>query len=63
MRGELDKLPRTALELLTKPRGVPHQAHTYSELRQQIHDDLGFNIPNGSSLLANVHCVTLTRRA
>jgi hypothetical protein len=23
----------------------------------------GFNIPNGYSLLANVHCVTLTRRA
>ena len=39
-RGDLDELPRDALESLTKPRGIPHQAHTYSELRQQIHDDL-----------------------
>jgi hypothetical protein len=39
-RGELDKLTRTARESLTKPSGVPHQAHTYTELRQQIHDDL-----------------------
>jgi hypothetical protein len=39
-RGELDELPRTALESLTRTAGVPHQAHTYTELRQQIHDDL-----------------------
>ena len=44
-RGESNKLPRTALELSTKPRGVPHQAHTYSELRQQIHDDLRIQHP------------------
>ena len=44
-RGELGKLPRPASELLTKPRGVPHQAHTYSELRQQIHDDLRIQHP------------------
>jgi hypothetical protein len=43
--GELGKLPRTAPELLTKPRGGPHQAHTYSELRQQIHDDLRIQHP------------------
>src|SRR5436309_13444754 len=44
-RGELGKLPRTALESLTKPAGVPHQAHTYRELRQQIHDDLRIQHP------------------
>jgi len=44
-RGELDKLPRNALESLTKRCGIPHQAHTYSELRQQIHDDLRIQHP------------------
>jgi hypothetical protein len=44
-RGELDKLPKIALESLTKRCGVPHQAHTYSELRQQIHDDLRIQHP------------------
>jgi hypothetical protein len=44
-RDELDKLHRTALESLTKPRGIPHQAHNYSELRQQIHDDLRIQHP------------------
>jgi hypothetical protein len=39
-RGDLDELPRVALESPTRPDGIPHQAHTYSELRQQIHDDL-----------------------
>ena len=38
--GQLGKLPRPALESLSRLPGVPHQAHTYSELRQQIHDDL-----------------------
>ena len=44
-RGELDKLPLNALESLTKRCGIPHQAHTYSELRQQIHDDLRIQHP------------------
>ena len=43
--SQLDELPPTALESLTKPCGVPHQAHTYSELRQQIHDDLRIQHP------------------
>jgi hypothetical protein len=45
VRGESNKLPRTAPELSTKPRGGPHPAHTYSELRQQIHDDLRIQHP------------------
>jgi len=44
-RGELEKLPRTGLESLTKHSGVPHQAHTFSELRQQIHEDLRIQHP------------------
>src|SRR5437773_11749650 len=43
--SQLDELPPTALESLTKRCGVPHQAHTYSELRQQIHDDLRIQHP------------------
>ena len=30
---------------LTKPMTVPHQIHTYTELRQQIHDDLRIQHP------------------
>jgi hypothetical protein len=44
-RGNLGKAPRSALEPLTKSSGVPHQAHTYTELRQQIHDDLRIQHP------------------
>jgi hypothetical protein len=29
----------------TKPMVVPHQIHTYTELRQQIHDDLRIQHP------------------
>jgi hypothetical protein len=41
---------------LTKPTVVPHQIHTYAELRQQIHDDLPIQHPewvepNGESLM------------
>jgi hypothetical protein len=30
---------------LTKPKAVPHQIHTYTELLQQIHDDLRIQHP------------------
>jgi hypothetical protein len=30
---------------LTKPMAVPHQIHTYTELQQQIHDDLRIQHP------------------
>jgi len=39
-RGKLDKPSRPTVEHATKPMAVPHQIHTYTELRQQIHDDL-----------------------
>ena len=31
---------------LTKPIAVPHQIHTYAELRQQIHHDLRIQHPD-----------------
>ena len=43
--SESEKSPRTALKLFTKRSGIPQQAHTYSELRQQIHDDLRIQHP------------------
>ena len=64
-RGELGKLPRTALESLTKPSGVPHQAHTYRELRQQFHDDLRIQHPewiqpNGECPMCDAYEARLT---
>jgi hypothetical protein len=58
--GQLDKLPRTALESLSRLAGVPHQVHTYTELRQQIHDDLRIQHPewiqpNGESPMCDAY--------
>jgi hypothetical protein len=39
-RGTLDMPSRATLERFTEPMAVPHQIHTYAELRQQIHHDL-----------------------
>ena len=53
---------------LTKPMAVPHQIHTYTELRQQIHDDLRIQHPewverNGESSMRLMELLdTLTRR-
>ena len=33
------------MNLSPKPFAVPHQIHTYTELRQQIHDDLRIQHP------------------
>jgi hypothetical protein len=44
-QGKLDKPSRTTLESFTKPMTVPHQIHTYTELQQQIHDDLRIQHP------------------
>ena len=41
------------LNLSPEQIAMSHQIHTYSEIRQQIHDDLQSNIPNGSSQMAN----------
>jgi hypothetical protein len=44
-RGRSDKSPGTTLESSSGPACVPNQAHSYSELRQQIHDDLRIQHP------------------
>jgi hypothetical protein len=44
-RAKLDKPSRGTLESFTKPTAVSHQIHTYTELRQQIHDDLRIQHP------------------
>jgi hypothetical protein len=44
-RGKLDETSRATLESFTKRVAVPHQIHTYPELRQQIHEDLRIQHP------------------
>ena len=44
----------------SKPIAVPHQIHTYTELRQQIHDDLRIQHPewvqpNGESPMCDAY--------
>ena len=52
----------------TKSMAVPHQTHNYTELRQQIHDDLRIQYPewvelNGESLMCLMELLDiLTRR-
>jgi hypothetical protein len=44
-RGKLNKPPGVIPESFTKPMAAPHQIHTYTELRRQIHDDLRIQHP------------------
>ena len=44
-RGQLDKPSQATLERSFKPMAVPHQIHTYAELRKQIHYDLRVQHP------------------
>ena len=49
----------------TKPMAVPHQIHTYTELQQQIHDDLRIQHPewverNGESSMCDSYESRLT---
>jgi hypothetical protein len=43
-QGKLDKPARAILET-TKPIAASHRIHTYTELRQQIHQDLRIQHP------------------
>jgi hypothetical protein len=73
-RGKLDKPSPATLERFTKPMVVPHEIHTYTELRQQIHNDLRIQHPewvqpNGKSPMCDSYEArlmelldTLTRR-
>src|SRR5438874_85381 len=40
------KKPFMKFVTLTKPIAMPHQIHTYTELQQQIHDDLRIQHPD-----------------
>jgi len=40
-----DKASRATPESVTKPVSEPHQIHSYTELRQQIHHDLRIQHP------------------
>jgi len=58
--GESERSPRITLEPLGKACGVPHQTHTYSDLRQQIHNDLRVQHPewiqpNGESPMCDAY--------
>ena len=59
-RGKLDKPSPASLESFPKSVGVSHQIHTYTELRQQIHDDLRIQHPewvepNGGSPICDFY--------
>jgi len=44
-QGKLGKPSRATHESFAKPPTTPHQIHTYTELQQQIHDDLRVQHP------------------
>jgi hypothetical protein len=44
-KAKSDKPSRGKVEPLDKPVGVPHPVHTFTELKQQIHDDLRVQHP------------------
>src|SRR5438132_4988665 len=44
-RSKLDKPSRATPESFTQPIAMYHQIHTYTDLRQQIHDDLRLQHP------------------
>jgi hypothetical protein len=64
-RGKLDKPSSAMPESFTKPMAVPRQIHTYTELRQKIHDDLRIQHPewvqpNGQSPMCDSYEARLT---
>ena len=44
-RGKSNKTTSATGESFAKPMSMHHQIHTYTELRQQIHDDLRIQHP------------------
>ena len=64
-QGKSAKPLSATVETLAKPMSVPHQIHTYAELRQQIHDDLRIQHPewvetNGESPMCDAYEARLT---
>jgi hypothetical protein len=59
-RRKIDQPSRTTIESLPKSMAVLHQIHTYTELLQQIHDDLRVQHPewvepDGGSLMCDFY--------
>jgi hypothetical protein len=59
-RGKFDEPSRATLESFPKSMAMSHQIHTYTELRQQIHDDLRIQHPewvepNGGSSICDFY--------
>ena len=59
-RRKIDQPSRTTIESLPKSMAVLNQIHTYTELRQQIHDDLRVQHPewvepDGASLMCDFY--------
>ena len=64
-QGKLGRLSRATVKFFTKPMALPHQIHTYTELQQQIHEDLRIQHPewvqsNGESPMCDAYEVRLT---
>jgi hypothetical protein len=64
-RGTFDKPSRVTVESFTNPIAMSPQIHTYTELRQQIHDDLRIQHPewiqpNGESPICDSYESRLT---
>ena len=65
-KGKLEKSSSGTVEFFTKPMASPHQIHTYTELQQQIHEDLRIQHPewvqsNGESPMCDAYEVRLTQ--
>ena len=66
-KGKLEKSSSATVEFFTKPMALPHQIHTYTELQQQIHDDLRIQHPewvepNGESPMCDSYEARLTEQ-
>jgi len=64
-QGKLGRPSRATVKFFTKPMALPHQIHTYTELQQQIHEDLRIQHPewvqsNGESPMCDAYEVRLT---
>src|SRR5580765_4211225 len=64
-QGKLEKPSSSTVGSFTKPMALPRQIHTYTELRQKIHDDLRIQHPewvkrNGESPMCDAYEARLT---
>ena len=64
-QGKLEKSSSATGQFFTKPMALPHKIHTYTELQQQIHEDLRTQHPewvqsNGESPKCDAYEVRLT---